>query len=106
MLSERVLTRGWGLRSPDKENGRARLCHPLSYVPNSVNRLDVNLVRHAAEKNYFVNGTPGSLIMLRPIARPRGSYNEVKSMEYDVTLERKASFLGEAVNTLCCSRGV
>lgn len=64
--------------------------HPLSYVPNSVNRLDENPVRLAAEKNYFINGTPGSLMMLR------GWYSEVNSMDYGVTLERKVSFLGEA----------
>jgi hypothetical protein len=81
------------------EQGR----HPLSCVPNSVNRLDVSLVRHAAEKNYCFRKW---YARPRPIVRPQGSYNEVKSMECDVTLEREASFLGEAVNKLCCSRSV
>ena len=47
--STRAIIRNQGQGSPHKEN-RIRRRYPLCYVPNSINHLGLNLVRHAAQK--------------------------------------------------------
>lgn len=76
------------------ERNRIQGCRPRNCIPNSVNRLDLNLVRLAAQKKClgFRKWRQARCLLEDQVVRPQGDYNEVKLLEHMLHRNRKKSY--------------